>query len=175
MDVKIRVGTERDIDSLEGLYNDVTDYLARTVNYPGWEKGVYPTRRDVERGINEQCLFVAEADGRIVGSMMLRHRPEEAYALATWQETLDREDVWVVYTFAVHPHYSRQGIGAKMLDFAAQYAVDSKAKALRLDVYVKNQPAIALYERCGFRYIDTVSLGLEEYGLDWFKLYEKLV
>lgn len=42
-------------------------------------------------------------------------------------------------------------------------------------VYENNLPAISLYEKCGFKYIDTVDLGLGNYGLDWFKLYEKVV
>ncbi|XAM46318.1 hypothetical protein TPDSL_28260 [Terrisporobacter petrolearius] len=48
-------------------------------------------------------------------------------------------------------------------------------KELRLDVYEKNLPAIKLYEKFGFKYIDTVDLGLENYGLKWFRLYEKLL
>ena len=62
-----------------------------------------------------------------------------------------------------------------MLEFATQYAIDMKMKALRLDVYEKNLPAISLYEKSGYQYIDTVSLGLEKHGLDWFRLYEKLL
>jgi len=48
-------------------------------------------------------------------------------------------------------------------------------KSIRLDVYEKNIPAILLYEKCGFEYIDTVDLELGNYGLDWFKLYEKVI
>ena len=48
-------------------------------------------------------------------------------------------------------------------------------KALRLDVYEGNLPAIRLYESAGFRYAGTVSLGLEDIGLDWFRLYEKML
>lgn len=63
----------------------------------------------------------------------------------------------------------------KMLEFAFKYPTDTKMKALGLDVYEKNTPAISLYERYEYQYIDTVSLGLEEYGLDWFRLYERLL
>ena len=54
-------------------------------------------------------------------------------------------------------------------------AEEQGARALRLDVYEGNLPAIRLYESAGFRYVDTVSLGLEEIGLDRFRLYEKLL
>ena len=62
-----------------------------------------------------------------------------------------------------------------MLHFAASQGLAQGAKAIRLDVYEKNLPAIKLYESAGFRYIDTVSLGLEDIGLDRFLLYEKLL
>jgi ribosomal protein S18 acetylase RimI-like enzyme len=61
------------------------------------------------------------------------------------------------------------------LDFAAEYGIKSHVRAIRLDVYEGNIPAIRLYEKCGFKYIDTVDLGLGSYGLDWFKLYEKVL
>jgi len=44
-----------------------------------------------------------------------------------------------------------------------------------LDVYEGNIPAIKLYEKCGFKYMDTVDLGLGRYGLNWFRLYERML
>lgn len=175
MEIKIRLGTEKDIDSLAQLYDKLNDYLAATTNYPGWIKGVYPVRKDAADGINEGCLFVATENEEIIGSMILRKEPEPAYLTVTWQTELDYKNVLVIYTFAVHPQKHQHGIGKRMLEFAAQYAKDTDIKALRLDVYENNIPAIRLYEKCGYKYIDTVSLGLEDYGLDWFRLYEKLL
>ena len=48
-------------------------------------------------------------------------------------------------------------------------------KAIRLDVYEQNTPAIRLYEKNGFQYITTVDLGLGDYGLHKFHLYEKIL
>lgn len=175
MSTIIRLGTKDDIDSLEHLYDNLNDYLESTTNYPGWKKGIYPVRQNAVDGINEGCLFVVTENDKIIGSMILRHKPEPNYLTVPWQIKLDYKNVLVIYTFVVNPQNLQQGIGIKMLDFAEQYAIDSKVKALRLDVYEKNTPAIRLYEKKGYRYIDTVSLGLEEYGLNWFKLYEKLI
>lgn len=61
------------------------------------------------------------------------------------------------------------------MDFAENHSFTSNVKAIRLDVYDGNVPAIKLYEKCGYKYIGTVDLGLGNYGLDWFKLYEKLL
>lgn len=175
INIKIRLGTEKDIDSVAQLYDNLNDHLSSTINYPGWLKGVYPTGKDAVNGIKDRCLYVATSDDEIVGSFILRHEPEEAYFAVSWQDKLDYASVLVIYTFVVEPQHFGQGIGQEMLRFATEYGSNIKMKALRLDVYEKNIPAIKLYEKCGFKYIDTVSLGLENYGLNWFKLYEKLL
>ena len=63
MNLKMRLGEEKDVEALARLYDDINDYFATTYNYPGWKKGVYPTRQDAVDGINEKCLFVATENG----------------------------------------------------------------------------------------------------------------
>ena len=107
--MQIRKGTETDIEEVAALYDAVNDYLESHTNYPGWRRGVYPTREDAAQGIAENNLFVAEAEGQIAGTFILRHRPEEAYALADWGNQLDYSEILVLYTFAVHPRFLRRG------------------------------------------------------------------
>ena len=113
--MQIRKGTETDIEEVSALYDAVNDYLERHTNYPGWRKGVYPTREDAAQGIAENNLFVAVIAGQIAGTFILRHRPEEAYALADWGNQLDYSEILVLYTFAVHPRFLRQGIGKQLM------------------------------------------------------------
>ena len=175
MSISIRKGIKSDADDLEILYDTINDHMEKGINYCGWKKGVYPTRNDAIRGIEEGNLYVAIKEDVIVGSMILRHKPEEAYLSVRWKKDLSYDKVLVVYTFTVHPRYFNQGIGFKLLKYAEELGIEEGTESLRLDVYTENVPAIHLYEKCGFEYIDTVSLGLEESGLDWFKLYEKLI
>lgn len=175
MKINFELGKTSDLDELEKLYDDLNDHLAKGINYPGWRKGIYPTRQDAVKGIKNGNLYVAKYSGEIAGSIILSHVPESAYYQAKWQIESDYSDVFVVYTFAVHPDYLKCGVGKALMDFAEEQAVKSNVKSIRLDVYEGNMPAIRLYEKCGFKYIDTVDLGLGNYGLDWFKLYEKLL
>lgn len=61
------------------------------------------------------------------------------------------------------------------MQFIIDYSITNKMKAIRLDVYETNVPAIKLYENCGFKYIDTIDLGYSQYGLNYFKLYQKIL
>lgn len=171
----IRLGEEKDIDEIEKLYNELNDYLEKNINYPVWKKGVYPIREDAIKGIKENSLYVVIIDDKIVGSVILSHEPEKAYLNAKWKRDLSYENIIVLYTFVGHPKYFGRGIGKALIEFAEKYGVETNVNSLRLDVYEKNTPAIHLYEKCGFNYIDKVDLGLGEYGLKWFALYEKLI
>ena len=175
MDISIELGREIDIDELEQLYNDTNDYLASTINYPGWLKGVYPVRQNAINGVQNKTLYVAKSDGKIVGTVILSHEQESVYHKVKWKIDVEEARILVIYTFVVHPGYLKNGVGKTLLDFACELGKREQVEAIRLDVYEKNLPAIRLYEKCGFEYIDTVDLGYSEYGLDWFKLYEKLI
>ena len=171
----IEPGTSADIDELEKLYNELNDYLAATINYPGWIKGIYPIREDAVAGVNDNMLYVARTDGRIAGSVILNHQPEKAYENVRWKMELDYSCIFVIHTFVVHPSFLKKGVGHALMDYSLELAQRSGINSVRLDVYEKNLPAISLYEKCGFEYVDTVDLGLGKYGLNWFKLYEKVI
>lgn len=173
--MQIRKGTPKDIDELSALYDGLNDYLEAHQNFPGWRKGVYPTREDAVQGIGEDALFVATVGNEIAGTFILRHRPEPGYAKADWGTQLEDREVLVLYTFAVHPRHLHRGVGRKLMEFILAHAAQEKMKAVRLDVYEKNIPAIRLYEQLGFQYVDTVDLGYGMYGLDRFRLYQKLL
>lgn len=173
--IEFRKGTLQDLDELEGLYEDVIDYLDCHTNYPGWVKGIYPNRDSAVEGVEEDNLFVACIDGRIAGTVILRHKQEAAYLPVDWHIELDEKDIFVIHTLAVHPDYLHKGVGKGLMKAILLYANERNVKAVRLDVVCDNIPAIRLYENSGFEYIDTVDLGLGEYGLDWFKLYQRLL
>lgn len=175
MNCTIRLAGKHNIDEIELLYHSLIEHLENTINYPKWKKGVYPTRQVAMAGINEKCLYVAEHNGKIAGTFILRHKPERGYDGVIWQEELCYDNVFVIYTFAVHPHFWGQGVGQKLLQFAVEEGVKTNVRSIRLDVYENNLPAIRLYEKFGFQYIDTVDLGMESYGVKWFKLYEKII
>lgn len=175
MEIKIEHGTDTDLDAIEQLYNDLHAILEAGVNYPGWIKGIYPTREDAAIGIAEHSLFVARRGNEIVGTIILNHKPEKGYESAKWQYNGNYSLVLMIHTLVVHPASVKLGIGAQLMGFAESFGKQSGMKAIRLDVYENNTPAIALYERCGYQYIQSVDLGYGCYGLNWFKLYEKLL
>lgn len=168
----IEKATLEDINELEELYNSLNDHLEATINYPGWKKGIYPVRETAVNGIRENNLFVLRIDDEIAGSIILNHLQEDAYRKANWGIDVKNEDVIVIHTFVVNPKYMKKGVGQKLIDFSKEFCLKNGFKTIRLDVSIKNNPAIALYEKSDFKYVDTVDLGLNIPDLIWFRLYE---
>jgi len=67
-------------------------------------------------------------------------------------EKSDRQGCAWVATLVVHPDYQGGGIGTALL-LAIEQAL--QATRIRLTVRLSNARAIALYHRCGYRWIDT--------------------
>lgn len=171
--LEIRQGTWEDIDELENLYRKVSEALERGVNYPGWEMDVYPARKDAEKGLKEGTLHVAVCGGALAGAVILNHEQEDGYDGAGWKVEANHKEVFVVHTLAIHPDYQKRGLGKAFLQYAEDLGRKQGIKAIRLDVVQGNEPAVRLYETCGYDYIGTVDLGHGDIGLPWFRLYEK--
>jgi RimJ/RimL family protein N-acetyltransferase len=84
------------------------------------------------------AVFVAEADGRIVGRLSVARDPHPA--------SFHVADLGLM----VAAGRRRQGIGRALLARAAEWAVPARVRKLELHVFPHNEPAIALYESFGF-------------------------
>lgn len=175
MEILVRPASAADLDAIERLYNELNDYLASHINYPGWKKGSYPLRRDAEEGLQSGTLYVAESGGEIAGTVMYLSEQGEPYRTVNWQLPFDAPVV-VLHVLAVHPRHQGSGVGRALMDYAEVLGRERSALAVRLDTYKDNLPACRLYEKCGYSYRGLVDLGLEEkYGLKWYRTYEKLL
>jgi len=175
MHIHICKGQHEDVDLLGKLYDELNDYLESHINYPGWKKGVYPTRSNALYFYQRSSLYVVKSGDRVVGSIALTHEPESSYENATWLIEASYDQLFVIHLFAVHPDWFRQGVGSALLQFSETQASIQNIKSIRLDVYEKNYVAIQAYEKQGYTYIDKVDIGASCYGLDLFCLYEKLI
>jgi ribosomal protein S18 acetylase RimI-like enzyme len=78
-----------------------------------------------------------DADGGIAGSAILLFRP--------------RSKIARLYSIAVTPERSGRGIGAMLLDAVEAIAAGRSCTAIRLEVHVENQAALARYRKSGYR------------------------
>ncbi|MFG3256296.1 GNAT family N-acetyltransferase [Streptomyces sp. NPDC048172] len=99
--------------------------------------------------------WVAELDGRLVGHVTLARPAAGDAAPALVGAGVDFRDVAVLGRLFVDPAARGHGIGALLM---ARVADEARERGLRtvLEVVAKDTAAVALYERLGWEFLDTV-------------------
>ena len=172
MEQKIKKAAAGDIDELVEFYDDMTVYLEQTINYPVWKRYIYPARHNIKAAVENGEMFMLAVDRDLAAAVILNHSQPPEYAEGDWTIEAEDSDIIVVHTLGVHYHYYRRGIAKKMMDFVRGYAEQCGAKTVRLDAAVGNSPAIALYEKIGYRYAGDTVLHPENEGDIPVRLYE---
>jgi len=106
---------------------------------------------DIQRKLDFQpdLFFVAEQDGRIVGSAMAGYEGHRG---------------WVNY-LAVEPALQRGGLGRELMAFVEQRLRALGCPKINLQVRASNPGVVDFYRRLGFEIDETVSLGKRLDGL----------
>lgn len=146
----IRKATSADIDRVEQIYADILTYEQEYGAYTVWKAGVYPTRDTAEQGLAAGALYVWDQDGDISASMIADHNQPAEYAAIPWRVTAPPEEVLVIHLLCVAPSRFGQGLGKRMVHFAAEEGRRRGCQALRLDTGKQNRPAVTLYTSLGF-------------------------
>lgn len=167
MNIVIKKAVSQDLDAVEGLYGAMCDYLADKPFNPNFRRGGYPTRENAAEYLAADGLYIAWADGAAVGSIALTASPSAE------EDQPGEGGILYVHMVAVHPNHLRRGVASAMLDLITEEASRRGAAALQLYVWESNVPAIRIYEKNGFIQIGREDIGLKEFGLEWFYLYEK--
>ena len=110
--------------AFEGLYTPVA-FAATT-----------PTLDQVTDRFQEGPIWLAEADGLVLGTVSVVLRPGELY----------------IRSMAVHPAARGQGLGARLLKAVEEFAALQGYRRLVPTTTPFLRPAIRLYEQAGFRF-----------------------
>ncbi len=98
-------------------------------------RGVQAVFDDASRG----RYFVAEADGRVVASLLI------TYEWSDWRNGV----VWWIQSVYVRPESRKQGIYAGLYEHVKSIATDASVKGIRLYVDHRNAAAQEVYRRLG--------------------------
>lgn len=129
-----------------------------------------PIRVDDYTGKKREELYVLADGDEIAACIIANDEKVEGYADAPWQ--IDSDEVIVLHVLAVHPDYRGKGLARRLVENVIEQERKAGKKALRLDVIENNTTAEKLYQKLGFRYIQTKTLYYDVVGKMTFKLYE---
>ena len=171
----IRLAKIEEYEQVIQFYYDTIDMLNKSEFSSLWKKDVYPSNAYIRQSIENGQLWVYEMDGQIISSMVLNHECNEGYRSVKWPTEFEKEEIFVIHAFGVLPSIHGKGIGSQMLKNAIEYAAKNNVKVIRLDVLADNVPAVRLYTKNGFSYVDSTCMYYEDTGWTDFKLFEYVI
>ncbi len=147
----IRKAVPNDLDKIEEIYMAIHTEEEKGLNYIGWNRAVYPTRKTAEIALTRGDIFVYEVEGIVVASAIINQIQVPEYADCPWEYTANDDEVMVLHTLTVAPMYSGRGIGSSFVDFYEKYASENGCSILRMDTNEKNLNARKLYAKLGYK------------------------
>lgn len=149
--MEIRLAKPVYADAIVATYEELFAYEAEHGSTSNWQKGVYPTRETVDEAIRRGWMWVGVEGGAVAASMIINNRQAPEYRNVRWSWLAAPERVLVIHALVVPPSAAARGYGRAMLDFALAWGHSHGRTVCRLDTWVGNKPAQALYQRADFR------------------------
>lgn len=94
---------------------------------------------EIEKSIEDNCVFVVEVEGEVIGAIQYGEEPDPKYRHAS---------IDIFLTTARHG----QGFGSEAISVLSRYLVDERGHhRITIDPAADNEAAIRAYEKVGFR------------------------
>ena len=139
--------TERDAEELLAFYQHVADTMEEK-GLQHWHWGRYPNEDMIRADIAQGDLYYMLEGEAIAAAVVLMTGQEQEYDALPWTCGI-RPGIF--HRLAVHPSMQGAGLGGIVLDDVLQILRRSGCDCVRCDTSEKNQHAIRLYEKLGFR------------------------
>ena len=137
-----------------------------------WQDG-YPNKEVLLGDIRKRQSYVAEEEGRLIGTAVLSPERESTYEKiekGTWLTERDA-DYLVIHRIATRNGCKRKGIAGAFLEEAGRKALEQQAGSIRIDTHPDNQIMQSWLKRHGFVYCGWIWLA----SGDLRYAYEKLL
>ena len=143
----IRSASLEDIPILQSLVQDCV-LAMRAAGIEQWDE-VYPSRENISQDITAGTLHVLCEQDTIIACITIDSQLDPMWQGLDW--SADREPAAAVHRLMVHP--SKQGLGhaKRLMLHAEDVAMRRGCRSIRLDTFLQNPAAMALYPRLGYR------------------------
>lgn len=172
----IRPARAEDLSAIAAIYESILDQEdARPVSFTNWQRGKYPTLDTARQALQAGTLFTAEENGTVYGCVNLNGEQLPEYAAIPWQYDAAPDEVGVIHTLVIHPAWSGRGKARELVSFCEDHCRRQGKRVIRLDTYIHNQPANAMYPRLGYRLAGEGNFLFQGFLPEKLNCYEKLL
>jgi len=122
--------------------------LMRCQGIHQWDE-LYPTKEIFLDDINNNTLYVAVEDEKIIAVYVINQECDEEYHTCEWENP--DESACIIHRLCVSADFQNKGIGSRVLSHIEEQVKGMGYLSIRLDVFSENPYAIKLYEKNGYK------------------------
>lgn len=144
--MQYKLATMKDLDEVCSLIKKAIEHMEQQGIYQCDE--LYPAREDFQEDIDNNSLYLAIEDGRIIAIYVINRDCGDEYYNFQWDNP--DESAYIIHRFCVSPEYQNRGIGSRVLAHIEDQIRSMGYSSVRLDVFSQNPYALKLYEKNGY-------------------------
>jgi N-acetylglutamate synthase len=160
MNAVIRQATTADAATLLSLLHVCVAGM-RAVGIKQWDE-VYPNAETIARDTEAGALHVLCEDETILASITIDSNMDPLWQGMDW--STDGEPAAAVHRLMVHPSWQGRGYAKNLMLHAETVAREQGCRSIRLDTFLQNPAAMALYSRLGYRRAGTTMMRKGEFA-----------
>ncbi len=161
-------------EKILNFYQNVIFSLKDSEFNPKWNEK-YPNLEYICSSIKKEELYVYTDEHEIISSFILNNQFDNDYNTVQWQISPKPSEITIIHTFAINSNYRQRGNSKKIFKKIKEMAMNNNQKTLRIDIVDGNDGAQKVFEKLGFKYIESIEIEHYAVGLQKFHLYEYLL
>ncbi len=147
MNPTLSQATIRDISHVMDLVKDCVAAM-RAAGIEQWDE-IYPNAESIARDIAAGTLHVFCDSGTIIACITVDQTHDPLWQAMRW--SLGSEPAAAVHRLMVHPSQQGRGLAKQLMQHAEALALGQGCRSIRLDTFLQNPAAMALYPRLGYQ------------------------
>lgn len=160
--IQTKIAELQDLPKVAELYKDICDHQSKDEYGADWTWGEYPSEEGLKHLIETGYLVMGLQDGKTVAGGVITVGDD--YPNVDWPTPAPDSQIGVLHLLGVHPEYRGSGVSKQILQAVLKVAKDAGLKVVHLDVLGGNLPAAKLYEKNGFKAIETLTIHYDDIG-----------
>lgn len=171
--MELKVAKIEDLERICQFYQDVCEHQAFDEYGADWHWGIYPDCKCIQDHIEASEIYYLENQNDVCAVSVVVRKEDEMYQNAQWKYAMNESSVAVFHLLAIHPKHRSKKLGTLLVESLFALLKQSGIEVIHLDVVKGNLPAIRLYEKSGFEFLEERDVFYEDTGDITVALYEK--
>jgi ribosomal protein S18 acetylase RimI-like enzyme len=145
--MKIQPAETGDLHTIVKLFQNAVENMIKN-NIFQWD-ALYPNGDIVMDDIRKNQMYKIIFDNHIISVFVLNKEYDGEYANGLWEYKGD--NFMVLHRLCVNTEYQNKGFGTRTMLCIEEYLKTTGIESIRLDTFSKNQAALKLYDKLGYK------------------------